>query len=428
MLSLVLIFGSVFSSVSSFPHPNNVFAYDKMGDSSGGGGGSDSDSDSGGNGGEDSGDGGGSNNNDDSTDMPKDAPLTADALTAGGSDNDDDDDGNEDDNNNRPTTEDAPRTADTVTTNKPECQKGQEYYLFSSGCQPTSAAAVCPSSYSSTEDFSITRGILNRNYEIKTDVLETRQFLIYQVADGDSTAGTDTDDFGTFSKQTTGASSSDPCLSEGDGQVSETRERLGDGGFRTTSTKQDGTSVVTILNLNGVRDPEGKLVPGAVEQDTKYNAQNKPTRTDSYDRSQNVVSTTAYDAKSGNPIYTQTFAANGDLKGTAAYSYNAQNKLTQVFHLDPQNNLLDRTVNTYTPNNLPRTSTTYDSNNQPTSKTVYAGGNTPLSETYYVDGKPVSVTRYDESGKTIGTFGPDGKPLGSSPATSTTTTTPPATQ
>jgi hypothetical protein len=44
-----------------------------------------------------------------------------------------------------------------------------------------------------------------------------------------------------------------------------------------------------------------------------------------------------------------------------------------------------------------------------------------LSETYYVDGKPVSVTRYDESGKPIGTFGPDGKPLGSSPATTTTT-------
>jgi hypothetical protein len=385
----------------------------------------------------DSGDGGDNDNDDDSNDMPKDAPLTTDALTAGGgSDNDDDGGNNDDDNNNQPTSEDTPQTANTVTSNKPKCSPGQEYYLFSSGCLPsstaTSTAAVCPSSYSSTEDFSITRGILksNSNNEININVPETRQFLLYQVADGDVPVGTEQDakEFGTFGQQSTGASASDPCPSEGDEQVSETRERLPDGGSKTTRTNQDGTSVVTILNLNGVRNPEGNLVPGAVEQDTKNNAQNKPIRTDSYDRSQKVVSTTAYDPKTGNPTHTTNFAPNGDTRSTAAYSFNAQNKLTQVFHLDPQNNLLDRTVNTYTPNNLPRTSTTYDSNNQPTSKTVYAGGNTPLSETYYVDGKPISVTRYDESGKVIGTFGPDGKPLGSSPATSTTTTTPPNTQ
>lgn len=209
----------------------------------------------------------------------------------------------------------------------------------------------------------------------------------------------DNDEFGTFGQQSTGDSTPDPCPSNGDEQVSEARERLPDGGSKTTRTSQDGTSVVTMLNLNGVRDPEGNLVPGAVEQDTKYNTQNKPTRTDSYDGSQNVVSTTFHDSKSGNPTHTTNFAANGDVKSTAAYSYNAQNKLTQVFHLEPQNNLLYRTVNTYTPNNLHRTGPSYDSNNQPTSKTVYAGGYTPLSETYYVDGKPVSVTRYDENGK-----------------------------
>jgi hypothetical protein len=424
VLLFVLVFDSVFTS-SSFSHPNNVFADDMMGGSNGGGG--DSGSDSG-----DS--GGGDNNNDDgSNDMPKEAPLTTDALTAGGGSGNDDDGGNNyDDNNNQPASEDTPQTANTVTTNKPKCSPGQENYLFSSGCQPTSTAGVCPSSYSSTEDSSITRGILkgNSNNEIIINVPETQQFLIYQVADGDNSAGTEQDDkeFGTFGQQSTRASASDPCPSEGDEQVSETKEHLPDGGSKTTRTNQDGTSVVTILNLNGVRDPEGKLVPGAVEQDIKFNAQNKLTKTDSYDRSQNVVGTTSYDPKSGNPTQTTYFAPNGDVRGTAAYSYNAQNKLTQVFHLNPQNNLLDRTVNTYTPNNLPRTSTTYDSNNQPTSKTVYAGGNTPLSETYYVDGKPISVTRYDESGKTIGTFGPDGKPLGSSPATSTTTTTLPNTQ
>ena len=348
VLLFILVFNLVFSP-SSFPHPNNVFADDMMGDSNGGG------SDSGDSGGGDSGDGGENENDDGSNDMPKDSPPTTDALTAGGSDNDDDD-GNDDDINNGPTTEDAPQTADTVTTNKPECQKGQEYYLFSSGCQPTSAVAVCPSSYSSTEDFSITRGILNRDYEIKTDVVETRQFLIYQVADGDRILQGQIQKILVFlvNKLPGPPHQILVYLKEMDRFLKQ-ENAWGMAASRLPGPKQDGSSVVTILNLNGVRDPEGKLVPGAVEQDTKYNAQNIPTRTDSYDRSQNVVSTTAYDAKSGNPTYTQTFATNGDLRGTAPYSYNAQNKLTQLFHLDPQNNLLDRTVNTYTPNNLPRT-------------------------------------------------------------------------
>jgi hypothetical protein len=124
------------------------------------------------------------------------------------------------------------------------------------------------------------------------------------VVDGDAQEGTEQDakEFGTFGQQSSGGFSSDPCPSKGDEQVSETRERLPDGGSKTTVTNQGGTSVVTILNLNGVRNPEGNLVPGAVEQDTKYNPQNKPTKTDSYDRSQNVVSTTFYDPKSGKPV------------------------------------------------------------------------------------------------------------------------------
>jgi hypothetical protein len=379
----------------------------------------------------DSGDGDTNNNGDDSSDgMTQDAPLTTGALTAGGDsdnddNNDDDSEGNSNNNNDNnddsePKIEDAPATTDALTARK--CPNGQEVTLFSASCKPVGT----DSTGGASSDANSCPAIAPTSYN---DPREMQWSLLYRVADEDVPAGTDsnqdTEGFGTFGKQPSGTSQSDPCPSGGDEPISETRERLPDGGSKTTRTNQDGTSVVTILNLNGVRNPEGNLVPGAVEQDTKYNAQNKPIKTDSYDRSQNVVSTTAYDPKTGNPTYTTNFAPNGDTRSTAAYSFNGQNKLTQVFHLDPQNNLLDRTVNTYTPNNLPRASTTYDSNNQPTSKIVYAGGNTPLSETYYVDGKPISVTRYDENGKTIGTFGPDGKPLDSSPATSTTTATPP---
>ena len=79
--------------------------------------------------------------------------------------------------------------------------------------------------------------------------------LLHRVADGDVPAGTesnqDAENFGTFGKQSSGASPSDPCPSGGDEPVSETRERLAGGGTMTTSTKQDGTKEVTILNLGG---------------------------------------------------------------------------------------------------------------------------------------------------------------------------------
>jgi hypothetical protein len=158
VLSLVLVFGPVFSP-SSFTPPNNAFAADMDdmgGDSSGG------DNNQGG----DSGDGEDNNDDDSSDGMPKDAPQTTGALTAGGdSDNDDDDDNEsggrdndeENNNDNEPTSEDAPVTTDTVTTQKKECPKGQEVALFSTSCEPidgaknpgntgdaTTAATSCP--------------------------------------------------------------------------------------------------------------------------------------------------------------------------------------------------------------------------------------------------------------------------------------------
>jgi hypothetical protein len=147
---------------SSFAPPNNAFAADMPGGSMDGG-----DSGGGDNQGGDSGDGDKDNKGDDSSDgMPKDAPLTSGALTAGGdSDNDDDnddsegDEDNDNDNDNEPTSKDSPQTADTITANKPECPAGQEYYLFSASCKPvgagnsaTSAANVCPTSYSNPEE------------------------------------------------------------------------------------------------------------------------------------------------------------------------------------------------------------------------------------------------------------------------------------
>jgi hypothetical protein len=152
LLSLVLVFSSVFSS-SSFTPPNNAFAADMdMGGDSGG----------------DSNQGGDNNQGGDSRDdMPKDAPQTTGALTAGGdSDNDDDDDndsgGNQDDDNdNEPTPKDAPVTTDTATTKNKECPEGQEYTLFS-GCVEAaenpgntgvsnSPPTTCPASYSPNE-------------------------------------------------------------------------------------------------------------------------------------------------------------------------------------------------------------------------------------------------------------------------------------
>jgi hypothetical protein len=113
---------------------------DSMGGSMGGGytGGGDS------NQGGDSGDGDGDDNDDDGSDsMPKDAPLTTGTLTAGGdSDDDDDDDSggnrgddNDNDNDNKPTSKDSPQPTNTISANKPECPKGQEYRLFSAKCE-----------------------------------------------------------------------------------------------------------------------------------------------------------------------------------------------------------------------------------------------------------------------------------------------------
>jgi hypothetical protein len=359
----------------------------------------------------DSGSNGDKNNNEGSSNgMPNSA---TDALTAGGdSDNDDDNindsGGNGNDNNdgdNESTSNDAPRTTSGNSASKPVCPTGQLSYLFSA--------------FGDVEDLSAKSATWKNENEMKSD-RPMMQSLLHRVADGDAH---DTEDFATFGQQSTGGSSADPCPSEGDESVSETREHLADGGVKTTNMKKDGTSEITILNLDGgVRNPDGRLVPDAIEQVTKYNAQNKPTRTDSYDRSLTIRSTTTYDPKSGNPVLTTNVAANGlDTIGRTSYVYNAQNRPTEVSHFDSQNNLVDKTINTYTPKGDPRTSITYDGNNIPISRTIYAGGNTPLSVTDYVNGKPTYVTKYDDKGQFVGVFGPDGKPMSSGSSTSTTT-------
>jgi hypothetical protein len=407
----------IFGAVSSSSIPINAFAADMPGDSmdEGGSGGEGDDNQGGNSGGEDN-------------DIPdsKEAPATAGALTAGGDsdddDNNDNDSGgnreNDNDNNddNEPTSEDAPATTGALTADKPECPAGQEYYLFSTSCKPVGGSDSTGGASSATNSCP---PVTPTSYN---DPQEMQWSLLHLVADEDVPAGTesnqDTEGFGTFGKQSTGASRSDPCPSEGDEQVSETRERLAGGGTMTTSTKQDGTKEVTILNLNGVLNPEGKLVPDAVEQVTKYNAQNKPTRTDSYDRSQNVISTTNYDPK-GNPTLTTNYDAKGEVTGTATYDYDSKNRQAGISHFDPQKNLIDKTTNTYYANGLPKASLTVDGNNTPTSKTIYAGGSTPQSIITYVNGKPSSVTRYDDNGQETETtlFGPDGKPISPGAAT-----------
>ena len=98
----------------------------------------------------DSGDGDG--NNDKSSDsMPKGAPLTTGALTAGrNSDNDDGDDDsgrdNGDDDDNEPASKDAPVTTDALTAKKIECPKGQEVSLFSTSCKPAGTDQDAPAS------------------------------------------------------------------------------------------------------------------------------------------------------------------------------------------------------------------------------------------------------------------------------------------
>jgi hypothetical protein len=140
-LTLVLVFGSVFSS------SRGVFADDMGGTMDGGG------------------------NDGNSMPPPEDAPATTDALTAGGgSDNDDDDEGNDDDSggsqdndddndndndkgndndkDNAQIPNDAPTTTNALTAKRIECPPGQEVTLFSTTCKPAVAPPIpgeeCP--------------------------------------------------------------------------------------------------------------------------------------------------------------------------------------------------------------------------------------------------------------------------------------------
>jgi hypothetical protein len=202
VLSLVLVFGSVFSSSSSFPLPNIAFAAD-MDDMGGDSSGVDSSQ-----GGDSGGDGEDSNDDDSSDGMPKDAPQTTGALTAGGdSDNDDDDndsaggDNDEDNNNdNEPTSEDAPVTTDTVTTQKKECPKGQEVTLFSTSCEPAGGAdntqaptldpkacptSPTPTSYYVPDDLSIMNTVWGYNtddYKVNTEKPDRQRFHLHWMA------------------------------------------------------------------------------------------------------------------------------------------------------------------------------------------------------------------------------------------------------
>jgi hypothetical protein len=185
-LSLVLIFGSINSL--SFTPLNNAFAahMDMEGDSGG-------DSNQGG----DSGDGEDSNDDDSSDGMPKDAPQTTGALTAGGdSDNDDDDDNesggrdNDEDNNNdnEPTSKDAPETTETATTKKLECPKGQEVTLFSTSCEPVGGAdadTACPASptptsYGVQDQLSVTESVWGFS-KSETEQQDKQESLLYRV-------------------------------------------------------------------------------------------------------------------------------------------------------------------------------------------------------------------------------------------------------
>jgi hypothetical protein len=173
-LSLILVFGTVFSSSRS------VFAVDMGG----------------------------------TMDMPppEDAPATTDALTAGGgSDNDDDDDDNDDDSrgsgdndddndndkdkdidkDNEPASKDAPVTTDTLTAKKIECPPGQEVTLFSTTCEPagadsaTSAATVCPTSpiptsYSIPDELSVTNVVWGFS-EAETEQRGMQNSLLHRV-------------------------------------------------------------------------------------------------------------------------------------------------------------------------------------------------------------------------------------------------------
>ncbi|HKI09003.1 MAG TPA: hypothetical protein VKA09_11450 [Nitrososphaeraceae archaeon] len=187
---LVLVFGSFFSS-SSFTLPNNAFADDMMGGSMGGG-------DDGGEGGDydqgsESGDGGDNNNDDDPNDMPKDAPLTTDSLTAGGGSDNNDDDGNDNNDDDETTPKDAPATANALTAQKIECPPGQEVTLFSTTCTAagpdstqgtTSAATVCPTSPTPTSygsPLSVTRTVWE--FSEAGQQQDIRKSLLHRVQD-----------------------------------------------------------------------------------------------------------------------------------------------------------------------------------------------------------------------------------------------------
>jgi hypothetical protein len=113
--------------------------------------------DSGGGDGGDSGDGDQDNKDDDSSDMPKGAPVTSGALTAGGDSRDgeeggDGGDNNQDDGSGNSDNDNKGNDGDKVASKTPpktSCPKGQEYTLFS-GCVVLPKKA-CPTSYSNTE-------------------------------------------------------------------------------------------------------------------------------------------------------------------------------------------------------------------------------------------------------------------------------------
>ena len=165
------------------------------------------------------------NNDDDSSNgMPNSdegpTTTTTDALTTDGdSDNDDDNNKGGDD---EFASNDAPQTTNGNFANKRVCPTDQLSYLFSA--------------YGDLEDFSAMSATWDSDNEMKSD-RSMIQSLLHWVADG----AQDTEDFTTFGRQSTEGSSADPCPSEGDESVSETRERLADGSVKTTNIKKDST-------------------------------------------------------------------------------------------------------------------------------------------------------------------------------------------
>jgi hypothetical protein len=149
MISLVLVSGLVSSSLFSLVH--TAVADDMMGDPMGG----------------DGGDGNGNDDDSDGISTPENASPTAD--TGGGSSNNNDGQNSVSGKSNDDNTGDKSNNDDKPTvTPKTNCPQGQEYYLFSSSCQPTLAdnptivapatvpSTTCPTSYYPNEKESIT--------------------------------------------------------------------------------------------------------------------------------------------------------------------------------------------------------------------------------------------------------------------------------